>query len=259
MEKQEVKNNEFEIKYRILKENPDRKFLLYFRKMQPNLTDNWLLDIELSNYVFQTDQHALYLQELELPMHLKEMVELHEEFFRSKERRQKLKEMLVPDDKENDIREKMLAVAFNVADANCTSYLLAHFNAFSREDDTIDKELHRFNLHKFYWDLMKNRYNYTTDEPGIYDFLIEIFNANSVVGKTGKISRESKILLSVWKDTLSYQDAFRKLSDKVASDLQVESRLQQQEPENLLQDDLFQITDKLLISELCRKLSNGMA
>ncbi len=257
VEKQEIKNNEFEIKYRILKEKPDRKFLLYFRKAQPNLTDNWLLDIELSNYVFQTDQQALYLQELELPMHLKELVGKHIEFFKSKERRQKLKEFLIPEDPENAIREKMLAVVFNVPDVSCVSFLLAHFNAFAQEDDSIEKELARFNLHEFYWNLVKNRYNYETDEPGIYDFLLEIFNANSVVGKSGKISRESKILLSVWKDTISYQDAFRKLSDKVSADLQMESAMQQEEPEKLLEDDLFRLSDKIIISGLCSKLSNG--
>src|SRR5690554_2993554 len=67
-----VDGNEFQLKYKILKEQPEQKFLLFFREALPHLTDNWLLDIQLSNYVFQTDQLALYLQDLELPMHLKE-------------------------------------------------------------------------------------------------------------------------------------------------------------------------------------------
>ena len=143
LEKLEVYNNQFEVKYTILREKPTQKFLLYFREAQPNLTDNWLLDIELSNYVFQTDKQALYLQELELPMHLKELVGKHIEFFKSKERRVRLKEFLTPDDGENAILEKMLAVVFNVPDVNCISFLLAHFNAFAQGDDTIEKELAR--------------------------------------------------------------------------------------------------------------------
>jgi predicted HTH transcriptional regulator len=59
------------------------------------------------------------------------------------------------------------------------------------------------------------------------------------------------------KKTGGYYLSFWKLSDKIASDLQVESLLQQQEQNDLMQDDLFQVTDKLLVSELCRKLSNG--
>src|SRR5690554_6272813 len=257
VEKEAVGNNEFEIKYKVLKEQPEQKFLLFFRKPQPHLTDNWLLDIELSNYVFQTDQLALYLQELELPMHLKELVREHEVFFNSKERRQKLKELLPVEFNEDAIRESMLAVVFNVPDATCVSFLLAHFNAFASESNVIDKELERFNLHRFYWDMIKTRYKYETDEPGIYDFLLEVFNANSPAGEKGKINRESKILLSVWKDTISYQDAFRSLSDKIASDLQVETVMQQMEPEKLLEDDLYRITDMMIISELSRKLSNG--
>ena len=257
VEKKEVESNEFEIKYRILKEQPEQKFLLFFRKAQPHITDNWLLDIELSNYVFQTDQMALYLQELELPMHLKELVGQHEEFFKSKERRLKLKEMLPVEYNEDAIRENMLAVVFNVPDASCVSFLLAHFNAYASETDAIDKELERFNLQQFYWDKIRSRYNYKADEPGIYDFLLEVFNANSPAGKKGNINRESKILLSVWKDAISYQNAFRHLSDKIASDLQVEATMQQMEPEKLLEDDLYRLTDMMIISELSRKLSNG--
>lgn len=257
VEKIEVENNQFRVKYRILREDPNQKYLLYFRTAHPNLTENWLLDIELSNYVFHTDQEALYLQELELPMHLKEMVNQHIAFFKSKERRLKLKELLIPEENEESIREKILAVVFNVPDVNCVSFLLAHFNAFALDDDTIEKELTRFNLLAFYWDLVSARYNYKTDEPGIYDFLLEVFSANSPLGKPGTVNRESKILLSVWKDTLSYQEAFRKLSDKVASDIQIESVMQQEEPEKLLEDDLYRLTDKMIISELCNKLSNG--
>lgn len=40
LEKLEVYNNQFEVKYTILREKPTQKFLLYFREAQPNLADN---------------------------------------------------------------------------------------------------------------------------------------------------------------------------------------------------------------------------
>lgn len=256
VQKLEVVNNEFEVKHVLLSEQPDSKFLLYFPAEQPSLTNNWLLDLELSNYVFQTDQEALYLQELELPMHLKDLVQAHLEFFKSKERRQKLKELITVDDKEDDLRGKMVAVVFGTSEINCQGFVQAHIAAFAAGDETLEKELIRFNLHDFYWLLVGAKYNYTAGQPGIYDFLLEVFNANSPLGKPGKISKESKILLSLWKDKISHQEAFKSISDKIASDLQVESTLQKLDFEKLMEDDLYRLTEKKVITDLIRLLEN---
>ena len=41
----ELANNEFAVKYRLLREEPDAKFLLYHEGSQPEDMDNWLLDV----------------------------------------------------------------------------------------------------------------------------------------------------------------------------------------------------------------------
>src|SRR5690606_29030059 len=105
-----VQGNEFEVKYILNKQTPDGKFLLYFPQNKPANEDNWLLDLELAYHVFHTDQEALYLQEIGLGYHLKELVTEHMEYFKAKERRIKLKELLGVDDELGDIRGKMLAV-----------------------------------------------------------------------------------------------------------------------------------------------------
>ncbi|MBM9521083.1 hypothetical protein JWG39_14775 [Desulforhopalus vacuolatus] len=47
----ELVNNEFNIKHRILREEPDHKFLLYHEGPQPGDLDNWLLDVLLSRRI----------------------------------------------------------------------------------------------------------------------------------------------------------------------------------------------------------------
>jgi hypothetical protein len=54
----EIVKNEFALKYRMLIAEPKSKFLLFGNYDQPNVEDNGLLDIELSNMVFHTDQEA---------------------------------------------------------------------------------------------------------------------------------------------------------------------------------------------------------
>jgi hypothetical protein len=68
VEKIELKANEFGVKYRVLREAPEQKFLLY--REGPPLADleNWLLDVELAyaDGQFRTDQIAIWLAELGL-------------------------------------------------------------------------------------------------------------------------------------------------------------------------------------------------
>ncbi|MBN0009564.1 BREX-1 system phosphatase PglZ type A, partial [Pseudomonas aeruginosa] len=64
VEKIELANNEFGVKYRILREQPEQKFLLYREGAEPAYLDNWLLDVQLaSGNTFRTDQLALWLAE----------------------------------------------------------------------------------------------------------------------------------------------------------------------------------------------------
>ena len=49
IEKIELKNNEFRVKHRILREEPDQKFLLYHEGEAPSDLDNWLLDVQLAS------------------------------------------------------------------------------------------------------------------------------------------------------------------------------------------------------------------
>ena len=66
VEKIVLDNNEFGVKYRILREQPDSKFLLYRAGPPPADLDNWLLDVQLAHGEFRADQIALWLTELGL-------------------------------------------------------------------------------------------------------------------------------------------------------------------------------------------------
>jgi hypothetical protein len=83
VEKIELKNNEFAIKHRMLREQPNTQFLLYSASAQPNDLDNWLLDVLLAQGEFRTDQAALWLNELELGLPFTPLVEAHIEFFKA--------------------------------------------------------------------------------------------------------------------------------------------------------------------------------
>ena len=57
--KLEIVNNEFALKYRLLREEPKTKFLLYHEGPKPSDEDNWLFDLLLYQGQFHTDQTAI--------------------------------------------------------------------------------------------------------------------------------------------------------------------------------------------------------
>jgi hypothetical protein len=100
IEKLELIQNEYRIKYRILREHPDRKFLLYREGPQPEDLDNWLLDVQLAHGEFRTDQVAIWLSELALGPGFTDVAQTHTEFFQAGKRKDDLKKLLtaVPDE-----------------------------------------------------------------------------------------------------------------------------------------------------------------
>jgi len=246
----EVKGNEFEVKHIITRQKPQQKFLLYFHNPQPNAEENWLLDQELAHYVFQTDQESMFLQEMGLGYHFKELVAEHLEFFKSKERRNKFAELLGADDDHQALRYKMLAVLFGTENVSLVTFVHAHGSAFAQNIDKYDKDLIRFNLSQYYWKEINRKFRYQSDKPSIYDFLIEVFSNNFSLIKKNGLSRESRLLISIWKNTYPFREHFSTLSARIALDLGVEEILSKAQLEDVINDELFELTDKKIIFEL---------
>ncbi len=255
IEKIHVDNNQFEVKYLVNKEKPKNKFLLYFTGERPNHEENWLLDMELAHHVFHTDQEAMFLQEIGLDYHFKELVTEHIEFFKTKERRSKLKDLLGTGDSHQEIRYKMLAVIFAAENISLVTFIHAYGTAFIEEKDIFDKELDKFNLSGYFWQEISRKYNYQNETPSIYDFLMEVFNSNFILGKKTSLVKESKLLLSLWKDTLKYRYSFGDISDKIADDLSIEAKFNKITLEEIIDEDLFQLTDKKVIHELANLIT----
>ncbi|RZJ34506.1 MAG: BREX-1 system phosphatase PglZ type A [Flavobacterium sp.] len=250
VDKIHVKGNEFEVKHIINKQKPEGKFLLYFTGPKPANEDNWLLDMELAHYVFHTDQEAMFLQELGLGYNFKDLVTEHLQFFTSKERRAILKDFIGEGDDHQEIRYKMLAVAFGTENISLATYIHAHGSSFSDGNDKYDKDLERYNLNDFYWGEIKRRYNYQNQTPSVYDFLVEVFNSNFVLGTKTGLTKETRLLLSLWKDTIQYRPSFSKIAEKVSVDLDIESKLGKARIEEIVTDDLFRLTDFKIIHGL---------
>ena len=253
IEKIEVKNNQFYVKYRIVTEKY-QQFLLYFDTAEPDYEDNWLLDLQLAYQVFSSDLESMYLQEIGLEYHFKPLVKRHVAFFENKERRNKLSELLAEDDTEKDIVYKMLGVTFDVDYINLETFIQAYAQAFVDDNNRIETVLERYNLSTFFWDEVSAKFKYQSYKPAIYDFLLTVFKRNFKPTAGRELVGDSRFFIGFWKDSIAYREAFISLSDQIGKDLNIAGELENLNYLDLLQDDLYKIIDFKIIHSIVNEL-----
>lgn len=281
VEKIELANNEFGLKYRLLREQPEQKFLLYREGAPPDDLDNWLLDVQLAHGEFRTDQGAIWLSELELGLEFTELVQTHSAFFQATKRKDTLKKYLKADDTASQIRLKMLAVC-----AGCeprldavVEHLLQELAESDSRQDTKEHErfrlIERSALTSFLWEQLKRHYGYESDAPSVYDFVIQLFkdcyfqhftvgsgqaiptqqpvSAEAVPAHT--MSADALVFLKRWKDSRQFEASFETLSEDCAEQLGIEQDLAQRDFRALIELDYFRLIDRKIISSLVREVA----
>ena len=256
VQKLEIANNEFGIKHRILRDEPESKFLIYKPGPQPADLDNWLLDVQLAHDEFRTDQVALWLAELELGIEFANVAQAHAEFFKAGKRKEALKRWLKPDDTHGELRLKMLAVCTG-AEPRLDSVLEHLLAELAEHKDDKVKLIHRCSLDGILWEQMKRAYGYLSETPNIRDFAVELFKSCFAMGTEGraKLSADALVFLKRWKDSRQYETSFETLSAECADALGIEQDLAKRDFRSLMELDYFRLIDQKIISDLVQQVA----
>lgn len=273
VEKIEIANNEFGIKYRVLREQPEQKFLLYREGPQPADLENWLLDVQLAQGEFRTDQVAIWLSELELGLEFVDVVEDHVEFFRAIKRREALRKRLKDDDTPGQIRLKMLAVCAG-SESRMDAVVESLLQELAEGRDDKLKLLSRCQLDDFLWDQLFRLYEYHSVEKSLKDFLIRIFHDCYIMevdpekyGRTRKLdwdknippsfmSQDIQVFLKRWKDSRQFETSFETLSEECANVLGIEQDLGKRVFREIIDLDYFRLVDQKIISDLVQAVAS---
>jgi len=256
VEKLELSNNEYGIKYKLLREQPEQKFLLYREGPQPADLDNWLLDVQLAHGEFRTDQVAIWLSELELGLEFTDVVQAHAEFFQAIKRKDALKKLLKADDTAGQIRLKMLAVCTG-SEPRMDAVVENLLQELADGRNEKIKLIGRCNLDSFLWEQMTRCYGYKSDEPSIRDFVIELFKSCYAMSTDGqvKLTGDAMVFLKHWKDSRQFEGGFETLSGECAEVLGIEQDLSKRDFRELIELDYFRLIDQKIISDLVRAVA----
>ena len=248
-----VKNDEYAIKNRLLHQEPKSKFLVYRSGPAPVGIDNWLLDLELAYGVFTADRSSLVQQELGLTaVGIGEVVQARESFFSVAKRVQGLKKLLDVDDDARLLQAKMSAVLLGQSEHSLLEITRALLIENAGGADAKYGALAEHGLDEFYWQGVASIYGYMSPSPSIADFILWVFrqaNAGFKSERPGGLRNIQLDFGSLRYDRRS-QEALTTLAKRAAGDLDYSSTIEDVSFRDLLGNDLFEETDRKIISDL---------
>ena len=159
------------VKLRLEKEEPNTKFLLYSAKEEPDYEADWLLDIRLYSRTFRADRASILLQDLGLSQQsLKSHLSLRRKFFDSKDRVNKLKLLVQPNDSAADLDRKMMAVIAKVDQPDLFNLVSAFFHGWLDVNEldlavapSSFAQIEKLELDVSFWDMVKAAFGYAKE------------------------------------------------------------------------------------------------
>ncbi len=251
--------NDFAIKYRILSEEPEKKFLVYYKKDEPEYEDNWLLDIQLANTVFRTDKESILLSDLNLPHSFIGTLRKHLPFFDNKKLVKKLNSLASLDMSEEAFEHLLLAITAGEDSFNL-QMIIDSLVADYADDGDLYETVKEYGLDSLLWNDIASLYGYSKENPSIEDFYLSVFETSlqHFLGPATTLQADAYGLLKHWKDSGKFKDSglYKTLSDKASEELSAPKHLADIPIESLSTFDDYAFVEEEIIARLTASTLN---
>lgn len=268
-----------ELKIKLELEDTEGQYIVYAPYREPDPEEDWLLDIRLFNYTFYADSASLLLSELNLKnQSMRSYLKERQSFFRSQDRLKRLQKWVMPDDREDDIDLKMLAILVRAEHPEFFSILMELFDAFCNEGsfNPNDKpkeweEIEKHGLEQPFWKLIVRTFGYTSDSPKLSDLIIRLLVTDFSINSKGKLPTSLEhfliqsgshrlnvsVFLSQWRTNMEYCESYKLISDYYSKELRIEEPLQQMDIYELLDVMTFEMVERKIIKGLRDRIVEG--
>lgn len=268
---------------------PAANWLLYSPTAVPQPVDDWLLDARLRGKTFSADTASIQLDELGLASHaLRPHLKLRAKFLRAKDRLERLKRWVGPQDTTADLDRKMLAVLARADTPDAAGIFLKVFSALAAteaEDGAVDlgaipkvlADMASNGLEEAFWALAAQSLGYTEgvgdatpQAPSLrgllYRLLVTDF-ANAVGGAPPSLKHfvltdramaaHASVFSSRWRTDMANYASYDKLASVVADELRITPLLGHLAADALAEAMTFEAIEKRIIADLKGRILAG--
>jgi len=250
-----VANDEYAVKYRVLRDESEKNFLVYRSGTIPTGIGNWLLDLELAYGVFTADRASLVQQDLGLSGDgIAEVVQGHEEFFKATKRVEQLKALLDANDDARRLQAKMSAVLLGQREHSLMEITRTLLIENANGADEKYNSLAAFGLDIFHWQGVGSIYGYTSASPSVDDFVLWIFRQAITRFQSDPPGgfRNIQLDFASFRNDRRSGPALSVLARRAARDLNYAGAIEGTDLRTLVDIDLFEEIDRKIISDLAR-------
>lgn len=239
-------SKESSLAIKILLEIDDKigQYLLYFPSKEPDIEDDWLLDIKLYSRTFYADRFSIIFNELGLKqLSLKDHLIKRQKFLANKSRVATLKRHITADMDEVGIDLAMIASIVKSEQADLINIVFALADEFVADDLELSSnpssflELEKYELLSTFLDCLKSQFGYVSNSDQDFrlgrffisllmtDFCEDLGSvpvwAQNLIIPSSSYHATIKALLSRWRDSSKYYSSLDHISDLVARELRI--------------------------------------
>jgi uncharacterized protein (TIGR02687 family) len=261
------------------------KYLLYFPSAEPDVENDWLLDIKLYSRSFYADRVSIIFNDLGLHQQsMREHLALRDKFLGSKGRLTGLKKWLHPDANELAIDLAMIAVLVKAEEADINHILFALARQTADDDlgleatPPIIDDIRKFGLQKTFVEQLQINFAYQPSQEELNDdvtfnfgrFLIRLLVtgfcenlgeipdwAVSQMLPTASAQASVRAFNSRWRDSSRYYTAFDVISGWVSDSLKIREKLKGLSLESLAPVATFEAVEAQIILSMAEVIPSA--
>ncbi|MCF7978319.1 MAG: BREX-1 system phosphatase PglZ type A, partial [Chromatiaceae bacterium] len=245
------------IKVRLELDNPAGRYLLYAPFEPPAPDEDWLLDIRLYSGSFSADRASMLLSDLGLTTQsLRSHLAERARFFASRERLERLKRLIAPDDSAIDLDRKLIAVLIKADHPEFFTLLITLLDGIP--DGQLDEppplwsDLDKFGVEAAFWQLVEAHFGWQDEAPTLKGLLIRLMVsdlanalgsavpaglAHLVLPKRGVAN--AVVCLAQWRDSSARSPSYERLSAAVAEAIKLDQQISGLELQTLQEAKTF--------------------
>lgn len=267
------------VKILVEHERPDSRWLFYSPTEEPAPSEDWLADLRLRSKTFRADAASILLDELGLvTQSLRAHLKVRARFLRSRERVERLKRFVRPDDGASDIDRKMLAVLTRADQPDPFSIFVKTFSGLVSEGvvdlDSTSKawaDIQSNDLEQAFWALVEGEFGYAEKEHSVRDLLTRILVTDMASSLAGSLPSSlahfaiqarsgvanAAVLCGRWRSDITGFASYNVLSESISKSLDIARAVSSLSADALAEVLTFEEVEKRVIQELRDRILAG--
>ena len=267
------------IKIQLERAGRDDRFLLYSAKPEPDPAHDWLLDVRLRSKPFRADKASILLEDLGLvSQQLRDHLKARSVFLGGRDRVERLKRLVLPQDSAGDLDRKMIAVLVKAEPADLNAILLRLYAGMIEDGvaslEAVPKawsEVVDNDLEPAFWSLISAEFGYPTDQPSLRDLLFRMLVTDfaralrsALPAQLGHFvltdaarAANACVFASGWRSHLQHFTSYDALSSAVGRELDLSGLLAPLSADDLLEAMTFEEVERRIIQDIKARIIAG--